>query len=321
MSETRKVQLVGGSTYSVSVPKSWAEANDVSAGDPVRVSTDRDGSLSIHSDVAANGGLERITVPLADPRPDNVERTLIVAYLAGYERIRIVADDRFEDRHHRQARSAARDLAGTTVVESDPTAIVVQIALDPAAVSIQQSLDQVASLSRSAVETAFASDHDDVGRVRDRKADIDRLAHLVRRHHDRALVVHGDLDALGIDRWHLALAARAADRSRLIAGEALRAAARFDEWDDPHPTVEPLADALTTALRTLSTPTDPGPLFEHRSRLAEWRAGRDNETAGDPSARAAGILDRIEALVDDIGDLALRSTLQSDREGTPPIDA
>jgi len=33
--ETRKVQVTGGSTYTVSLPKTWANDNDVSAGTTV----------------------------------------------------------------------------------------------------------------------------------------------------------------------------------------------------------------------------------------------------------------------------------------------
>jgi len=33
--ETRKVQVTGGSTYTVSLPKTWATANDVSSGTTV----------------------------------------------------------------------------------------------------------------------------------------------------------------------------------------------------------------------------------------------------------------------------------------------
>jgi len=33
--ETRKVQVTGGSTYTVSIPKSWATDNGVSAGSTV----------------------------------------------------------------------------------------------------------------------------------------------------------------------------------------------------------------------------------------------------------------------------------------------
>lgn len=35
MVETRKVQVTGGSTYTVSIPKDWATENSVSAGSEV----------------------------------------------------------------------------------------------------------------------------------------------------------------------------------------------------------------------------------------------------------------------------------------------
>jgi len=43
--ETRKVQVTGGSTYTVSIPKSWATENDVGAGSEVEFYPDGDSLL------------------------------------------------------------------------------------------------------------------------------------------------------------------------------------------------------------------------------------------------------------------------------------
>lgn len=50
--ETRKVQLAGGSTYTVSLPKQWAEEHGVEAGAQLLVAPHDDGSLTVRvSDV------------------------------------------------------------------------------------------------------------------------------------------------------------------------------------------------------------------------------------------------------------------------------
>ncbi|ELY75364.1 phosphate uptake regulator PhoU, partial [Natrinema pallidum DSM 3751] len=43
--ETRKVQVTGGSTYTVSLPKTWATDNDVSAGTTVEFYPEDDALL------------------------------------------------------------------------------------------------------------------------------------------------------------------------------------------------------------------------------------------------------------------------------------
>jgi len=40
--ETRKVQVTGGSTYTVSIPKTWATDNDVEAGTKIEFHPDGD---------------------------------------------------------------------------------------------------------------------------------------------------------------------------------------------------------------------------------------------------------------------------------------
>ncbi|MFC6736897.1 AbrB/MazE/SpoVT family DNA-binding domain-containing protein, partial [Halolamina salina] len=45
--ETRKIQQVGGGTYTVSIPISWAEEHGVEAGETAYLYTHRDGSLIV----------------------------------------------------------------------------------------------------------------------------------------------------------------------------------------------------------------------------------------------------------------------------------
>ncbi len=51
--ETRKVQVTGGSTYTVSLPKEWATENDVSAGSVVDFHAERDRCGALHSATTA----------------------------------------------------------------------------------------------------------------------------------------------------------------------------------------------------------------------------------------------------------------------------
>ena len=49
--ETRKVQLSGGTTYTVSLPKSWAQEHGIDAGSTLSLYPNRDGSLLIEPEI------------------------------------------------------------------------------------------------------------------------------------------------------------------------------------------------------------------------------------------------------------------------------
>ena len=60
--ETRKLQKIGGSTYSVSLPKEWATEHHLEAGMPIHLYPHTDGSLVLRSAAQDGGPLSAATV-------------------------------------------------------------------------------------------------------------------------------------------------------------------------------------------------------------------------------------------------------------------
>lgn len=118
--DTRKVQQVGGTTLTVSIPKDWADAVSLDAGDEVTFVPNEDGSLRLETD---HSGKERpITYVIdADACEDNLLARLIVAgYIIGYEKLRVEKDDldhETVDAVHR----VARRLTGLDIVDRGET--------------------------------------------------------------------------------------------------------------------------------------------------------------------------------------------------------
>lgn len=63
MVETRKVQVTGGSTFTVSIPKEWATANDVSAGSTVEFYPEGDSLFLAPAKGRKTGRRARSTLP------------------------------------------------------------------------------------------------------------------------------------------------------------------------------------------------------------------------------------------------------------------
>ncbi|WP_044957453.1 AbrB/MazE/SpoVT family DNA-binding domain-containing protein, partial [Halarchaeum acidiphilum] len=74
--ETRKLQKVGGGTYTVSIPKAWATAHHLEAGAPVHVYPHDDGTLVVRSTRRDEEPIESATLALDPVGPTTVERAL-----------------------------------------------------------------------------------------------------------------------------------------------------------------------------------------------------------------------------------------------------
>ena len=91
--EQRKLQVTGGSTFILSLPKDWATKNELKRGSSMMVREEEDGSLSISPSSFPKKEKQDeayIKVSLND-NPDAIMRTAISAYLSGYNILHIRA--------------------------------------------------------------------------------------------------------------------------------------------------------------------------------------------------------------------------------------
>jgi phosphate uptake regulator len=239
--ESRKIQTVGGGTYTVSLPKAWADDQGLEAGSVVDVHTHVDGVLVVEARDPADS-LDRVAVRVDDQSPAHLERTLRAAYAAGVSTVVFEATGEFTDAQIRRLESTARTLTGVTVGERTPTRVAVQTLVDAGEVSITQSVRQLSfvalSMHRDATAALVADGEPDaVGR--DDQAD--RLAAIVDRHFVRALTRLDEVDALGQGRPELLDCWTTARELERVADHAERITTTAAAVD--HPTADAV-DAL-----------------------------------------------------------------------------
>ncbi|WP_135827863.1 phosphate signaling complex PhoU family protein [Halorussus halobius] len=235
--QTRKLQKVGGSTYTVSVPKRWAREHDLDAGDEVHLYGHDDGSLVVRGSAVDGGDLDAVRVAVESADCDAVERALRAAYASGFEEIELVAADGFSTDQRRTASSLAKTLVGTEVVAESDDRVVVHNLLDSDDVSVRQSLIQLkfVALSMHRSATAAATGRADADHVPGRDDEADRLFAMITRHFERSLTDFEELDRLGVDRTELfefRLAARQLERVADHAVEIARTARTLDSPSD-----------------------------------------------------------------------------------------
>ncbi|MCE4601797.1 MAG: phosphate uptake regulator PhoU [Desulfurococcales archaeon] len=134
----RRIQLVGGSTYIVSLPKEWVENHRLGKGSQVMISTLPDGSLLLKP-LAGGGRPERRAVVEARGGYGRLLRAIISSYIAGARVIEV----RYSVDQHETVMEVvgqiSRILLGVEMLDSEPGLVRLYSVLDDYAVSFRDA--------------------------------------------------------------------------------------------------------------------------------------------------------------------------------------
>jgi phosphate uptake regulator len=282
--ETRKLQKIGGSTYSVSLPKEWATEHSLEAGMPIHLYPHTDGSLVIRGAKRDDAPLSRIEITLPTSDVATARRALGAAYAVGYDAVALVAPAEFDPDDRRTLRRFAETMVGMSVVEETDARITVENLLDSAEVSIQQSVGQLQFVALSMHRTAVDAlrDGGDPDRLGQRDDDVDRLFGLLTRQFNRSLA---DLEAID----HL-------DVGRSALFDAYLTARQLERVADHAVAIGSLADRVG--------PSAPDAVLDDVTSLAERARAvvelATTATVESREERAYDALARRDAVVDDV---------------------
>jgi phosphate uptake regulator len=161
--EMRRLQVTGGSTYIISLPKKWVTKNQLKKGSSLLISEEEDGSLSVSSQSRLKGDETRdeafIRVSSND-NPHTIVRKAVAAYLVGYNMIHVKTQDRQQmtSRQRNTAKDFARRLlVGTEIVTDTPTELMLQVLLSYPELSIQSALRRMSIITSSMHKDAIAA--------------------------------------------------------------------------------------------------------------------------------------------------------------------
>ncbi|MEA2090431.1 MAG: phosphate uptake regulator PhoU [Thermoproteota archaeon] len=131
--ESRKVQKVGYSTITVSLPSRWVKRHNIKPSDLVFIVPEVDGTLRIvPSDLARKEEAEEYIVN-ADVCVEKgfLERLIVGSYLLGRDVIRITSTSRIKSECVEEARGIVHKLIGIGILEETPKNILLQCSVDP----------------------------------------------------------------------------------------------------------------------------------------------------------------------------------------------
>ncbi len=152
--EQRKLQITGGSTYIVSLPKDWVVKNQLKKGSPMVLREEDDGSLSVtppklDKKEKQDEAFVRVS---SNDNPDAVMRTSISAYLAGYNvlHVRPQGQQALSSRLRNHLKHFARNyLVGTEIVTDTPADLTLQVLLNYPELTINSALSRMSIIASS----------------------------------------------------------------------------------------------------------------------------------------------------------------------------
>ena len=176
------MQVTGGSTYTVSLPKDWATANDVEAGSVVEFHSEEDLLLlSPRREEERTEGTLDIT-GLEDEH--ELTRAVMTMYVSGFDVIRLETT-RITAAQRRVIREATQGLVGLEVIEETSERVVLRDLLDSSELSVHNAITRMRLVSLTMLEDAVEAliEHDDdlAQDVMERDDDVDRLWYMVSR--------------------------------------------------------------------------------------------------------------------------------------------
>lgn len=182
--ETRKVQIIGGSTYIVSLPKKWAVENKLKHGGTMFISKQLDGTLVLRPERMK--GLEKKQAKLKKidtAVPAHLLRELIGMYISGYELIELTTVKRISPELRETIREFTRIVMGPEIIEESLKKIVLQDFIDLSDLSLRKSVRRMYLIARSMHSDAFTaiSEHntDLANDITSRDAEVDRFFWLI----------------------------------------------------------------------------------------------------------------------------------------------
>jgi phosphate uptake regulator len=187
--ELRKIQVTGGSTYIISLPKNWIDQMGLKRSSVVSIVQRDDMSLSIKPKGLESPDRVKKVIITINPgdKPESVVRRLVSSYLVGYNIIQIRSTEKRIDLETRfEIKDFVRKkLVGTEILSDLPNELTLQILLSYAELSVKDALRRMAiiaaSMHRDAVQTLSTDNPRIAKEVVNMDDEVDRFSFYVIR--------------------------------------------------------------------------------------------------------------------------------------------
>ncbi len=187
--EIRRVQMTGGSSYIVTLPKHWIQSLGIQKNDPLHIHVQSDGSLLLTPRVIQDHEQRNIEFDTRTiQKPTYLLQRLIGAYIAGYTTLKITSPSRITVQDRNIIRSFTQLAIGPEVVEETDTSVTLKDLLNPIEMPLDRTIKRMHIIVKGMLEDAMRAletrDPLLADDVQSRDNDVDRLHWLVARQYN-----------------------------------------------------------------------------------------------------------------------------------------
>lgn len=141
-SETRKVQITGGSTYIVSLPPEWVKQNGITKGSILSLEASGD-SLNIYMNERKRKEIIRELDVSGTFTDDLLPRTLVSLYISGFDTLVVKSQTYISQDIKSVVKKFSRLVMGVEIFEESSTAITLQNVLDSESFPLSTALKRM----------------------------------------------------------------------------------------------------------------------------------------------------------------------------------
>jgi len=184
--DIRKVQMSGGSSYIVSLPKNWVKKSKIEKNDPIGLIEQGDGTLLITPNTSGDQ-IQKVWEYEISSSTDRVFflRCMIGAYISGYTSMKIRAEGRLPPFATGVVREFTNMAIGQEVVEETENMVIIKDLLNPSEMPIENTLTRMSVIvTKMHQDALLALKENNSGlaeNVISRDNDVDRLHWLIGR--------------------------------------------------------------------------------------------------------------------------------------------
>lgn len=182
----RKVQMTGGSSYVISLPKEWVQSMHIKKNEPLQIKIQTDGSLLIlpHPPEERKPRVKEFNADTVED-PVFLFRCLVGSYIAGYTTIRISASTKLSPAIRRVARDFSSRTVGQQIVEETDSSILIKDILNPSEMPFENSVKRmfviIGTMFHDAMVALETKDRVLAEDVVNRDTEVDKLQWLILR--------------------------------------------------------------------------------------------------------------------------------------------
>lgn len=185
--EIRKIQITGGSSFMITLPKDWAESAGLKKNDPIGMTPQSDGSLILYpggEEAASEGSTKIVDVDGIGDR-DLLYRMLVGAYIAGHSSILLRSSTILSSTAASVASSFAQTAMGLEIMEENDSSILIKDLMDQKEMKPSKSIERMKVLVRNMLNDVMdgleKKDESLLTGMDDRDRDVDRIDWLISR--------------------------------------------------------------------------------------------------------------------------------------------